>query len=335
MVCLVPVAATITGEECVQVLMEEVFIGQQWGLPRYIVSDSDPRFTSKPYRDAFAALKVELHMSTARHPESDGASEVKNRQVLDILRTYCVTEPARWAARLRFVAWTLNGAVSRSTGLAPLQVVYGEMPRMEWPTQPGEPGASLPARLDALCERREVALAAAYDNLVATRDEYVLIEEPSRPPKILQPGDKVYVSTEALLPVEFKGVRHKLIPRYCGPYKVLRQSGAGAYTLDLPVTSRAKKTVNVKFLKKYVSSGLPHPAGRDIPQTALAPGQFETEAILSHQGEGRSLVFQVKWFGFEETTLEPLCCFTDGKGRVINELLKEYLAKHDVDLPID
>lgn len=335
MVCLVPVASTITGEQCVEVLMEEVFIGANWGLPAYIVSDSDPRFRSSQYRDSFAALKVELYMSTSRHPQTDGATEVKNRQILDILRSYCVAEPQKWAHRLKYVAWNMNRAVSRSTGLAPLQVAFGQMPRMEWPTRTADGRASLPARLDAVCIRREVALAAAFDNLTAARDDYVITEEPARPPQNLKVDDWVYVNTEALLPTEFKGAKHKIVPRFCGPFQILKCSGSGAYLLDLPVTSRAKRTVNVAFLKKFTPSGMKHPLQRDIPQTALGPGEFETEAIVSHHKTRDSIVFQVKWFGFEETTVEPLCMFTDGKGRVINEHLKRYVAENKIELPAD
>lgn len=333
MVALVPVSEAITGEESVQVLLEEVFIGQNWGLPEYLVSDADPRFRSKAYTDAFAALKVSLNMSTTKHPETDGASEVKNRQILDVLRAYCVAEPTRWAAQLKYVAWTMNNATSRTTGLAPLEVVYGQVPRMNWPTGPAAPGRSLPARLDEVCVRREVALGVAYDNLTAARDEYVLREEPARPPQNLQVGDMVYVNTEVLVPVEFRNAKHKLVPRFCGPFAILAKMGAGAYRLDLPVTSRAKKTVNAQYLKKHVASGMVHPTQRDIPLTALAPGQFETEAIVAHFGAGVGLTFQVKWFGFEDMTVEPLCCFTDKKGRVINELVKEYVAKNAVTLP--
>ena len=93
--------------------------------------------------------------------------------------------------------------------------------------------------------------------------------------------------------------------------------------------------MNVKFLKRYVASGMSHPVQRDIPQTSLAPGQFETEAIVGHHGAARSLAFEVKWYGFDETTVEPLCCFTNSKGQIINEHLKEYVATHGVQLPSD
>ena len=42
------------------------------GVPVSIVSDRDPRFTSQFWRCFQEALGIELHMSSAYHPQSDG-----------------------------------------------------------------------------------------------------------------------------------------------------------------------------------------------------------------------------------------------------------------------
>jgi hypothetical protein len=46
------------------------------GLPCSIVSDSDPVFTSHFWSELFRLSGVQLHMSSAFHPQSDGQSEV-------------------------------------------------------------------------------------------------------------------------------------------------------------------------------------------------------------------------------------------------------------------
>lgn len=334
MVCLVPVEKGVSAEDCIQILIEEVFMGQQWGMPRYIVCDNDVRFRAKAFQSACERLRIELCMSTTHHPETDGATEVKNRQVLSILRSYCAAEPSSWPSKLIYVAWNINTAISRTTGRAPLEVVYGRNPRMDWPTEKrsGEIRA-LCKRLDEVCLRREVAVAAAFDTLTGVRDDYVLTEYPARAPAKLEVGDKVYVNTEVLLPVEFREQKHKLVPRYCGPFAIEKVVGSGAYRLDLPATSRAKRTVNAEYLKKWVPSRFPHPAGREIPVTSLGDNVFETEGILRHFISRKEVSFEVKWFGFEETTIEPLACFTDSKGRLVNEHVKEYVAVHKVELP--
>ena len=53
------------------------------GVPVSIVSDRDPRFTSRFWPSLQAALGTRLHFSTAFHPQTDGQSE-RTIQTLEI-----------------------------------------------------------------------------------------------------------------------------------------------------------------------------------------------------------------------------------------------------------
>ncbi|RVW72661.1 Transposon Ty3-I Gag-Pol polyprotein [Vitis vinifera] len=40
-----------------------------WGLPKFIISDRDPRFTGKFWTELFKLMGSELHFSTSFHPQ--------------------------------------------------------------------------------------------------------------------------------------------------------------------------------------------------------------------------------------------------------------------------
>ena len=61
------------------------------GVPVSIVSDRDPRFTSRFWPSLQAALGTRLHFSTAFHPQTDGQSERTIQTLEDMLRA-CVME---------------------------------------------------------------------------------------------------------------------------------------------------------------------------------------------------------------------------------------------------
>ena len=91
MVHLAPCREQIGAEEAARLFLEHVF--KLHGLPDDLVSDRDPRFTAAFWKHLFQTLGTRLHMSSARHPESDGQTERVNRVVEDILRTFCSIFP--------------------------------------------------------------------------------------------------------------------------------------------------------------------------------------------------------------------------------------------------
>ena len=55
-------------------------------IPRYellshIISDRDPKFTGKFWRELMRKMKIELQFSTAFHPQADGLAEVNNQML--------------------------------------------------------------------------------------------------------------------------------------------------------------------------------------------------------------------------------------------------------------
>ena len=67
-----PCSTTITGPGIAQLYLRHLY--PWFGLPRKIISDRDPRFTSHFGKALATKLNVQQNISTAFHPQMDGLS---------------------------------------------------------------------------------------------------------------------------------------------------------------------------------------------------------------------------------------------------------------------
>ena len=74
-----PCNKTIDGKGVVQLYFEHLF--PWFGIPKWIISDRDPRFTSHLTKAVCQATGIQQNISTAYHPQTDGQSERMNQWV--------------------------------------------------------------------------------------------------------------------------------------------------------------------------------------------------------------------------------------------------------------
>jgi transposase InsO family protein len=68
-------------------------ISRLHGIPKIIVSDRDPKFTSNFWKELFNGFGTKLNFSTTYHPESYGKIERVNQVIEDMLRMYVMDKP--------------------------------------------------------------------------------------------------------------------------------------------------------------------------------------------------------------------------------------------------
>ncbi|MBW0501659.1 hypothetical protein O181_041374 [Austropuccinia psidii MF-1] len=60
-----------------------------FGVPKIIISDRDPKFTSEFWTNLYDILGTKLAFSTAYHPQTDGLAERMIKTMEDIIRRFC------------------------------------------------------------------------------------------------------------------------------------------------------------------------------------------------------------------------------------------------------
>ena len=91
MVHFAPCTKEISADQYAQLFVDNVF--RLHGTPEVIISDRDPRFTSRFWTQFFQILATDLRLSTAFHPQTDGQSEVTIRVLKNFLRLYVELHP--------------------------------------------------------------------------------------------------------------------------------------------------------------------------------------------------------------------------------------------------
>ena len=95
------------------------------GVPLSIMSDRDPRFTSRFWKELQSALGTKLKFSTAFHPQIDGQSE-RLIQVLEDMLRGCVMEfLGSWDRYIPLMEFAYNNSFQSSIGMAPYEALYG------------------------------------------------------------------------------------------------------------------------------------------------------------------------------------------------------------------
>ena len=98
------------------------------GLLRSIISDRDPLFVSKFWKELFALSGTKLHLSSSYHPQTDGQTEVANRILEQYLRAFVHCKPSPWGHFLWWAEWSYSTSCRSGTGITLFEIIYDRKP---------------------------------------------------------------------------------------------------------------------------------------------------------------------------------------------------------------
>ena len=109
-VIVLPCNKMITAEQIAELLLEHFY--KRFELPDKFISDRGPQFAAHTFQKLLKLLNVTSKLSTAYHPQTDGATERVNQQVNQEIKAYlsifCSSYPDEWASKLYLVEFTHN-----------------------------------------------------------------------------------------------------------------------------------------------------------------------------------------------------------------------------------
>jgi hypothetical protein len=101
-------------------------ISRLHGVPKEIVSDRDPKFTSNFWKGLFRGFGTNLNFSTIYHRDSYGKTKRINLIIEDILRMYVMDKPSKWEDYIHLVEFAYNNGYQESLKMSLFEELYGK-----------------------------------------------------------------------------------------------------------------------------------------------------------------------------------------------------------------
>ena len=219
------------------------------GIPKTIVFDWDSKFLSHFWRTLWKKLGTTLKFSSSHHPQTDGQTEVTNRSLGNLLRSYVGKNIRQWDLILPQIEFAYNHSIHQTTGSSPFEVVYGKNPISPLDLAP----LLIDHQFSGEAEERSKSIKKMHeqvrDRILKQNEKYKKSADKHRKHAKFQEGDLVWVH---LRKDRFPpGKYAKLRPRADGPFKVLQRIGDNAYKIELPNRYGVSSTFNISDLSPY------------------------------------------------------------------------------------
>jgi hypothetical protein len=282
------------------------------GIPTAITSDRGPQFVCDLWRHFCKLLGVEQRLSTAYHPQTDGATERMNQEIEKMIRIWATYTQENWLALLPIIIGAINNREASSTGLSPFFFMHGyhnePIQLVEERTIQDRPKKDGEALAESFLQRLHTATEWAQAAIAMTQEKQ---QQQANKTRTAAPqyrkGDWVFLNLRNV-----KTTRpSKKLDWLHGKYEVIKQVNSHSYQLDVP--GKIHPVFHVDLLRHAPNDPLPsQKIGDTQPGPILADGEevWLVERILDErtikQGKKGFREAFVKWLDYAEPTWEPV-----------------------------
>lgn len=279
------------------------------GFPKAMVSDRGSNWVSTFWGQVCKLTRVQRQLSTAFHPQTDGATERANQEVLAYLRAFISYAQFDWPQLLPGAMLAINNRDS-GLGLSPFFLTHGYHvdpiaqvePDATAPGKPQEKAQAFVARLTDATEFAQAAMASIQERMEesANRSRSAAVR--------YQVGDLVWLNLRNIQTPQLK----KKLAWVHAKYRVTAVPSSHVVELDVPTGIWPR--FHVDLVRPAATDPLPSQEVLDeqpppLVKTEEGEPEYEVSEILRadrrRRGRGWERRVLVKWKGFQEPTWEP------------------------------
>ena len=286
-VILLPCSKTITAEQMATLLLDNLY--KRVGLPNKIISDQGPQFASQSFWEFLKLLGIKSALSTAYHPQTDGATEWVNQEIKAYLSIYCSSHPEDWPNAIPILEFTHNNQRHADQLWTSFELIHGQSLIAILTTFEHTKYPSIEEQINRMIKDWEEALAAHELARRQIADKKKNMFTP------FKKGKKVWLDTWNLKTTYHK----KMALKREGPFEIEEVMGPVTYKIKLPKDWKIHNAFHVVLLKPYFETET-HSKNYTQPPPELLEEQevYEVETIIKHHWWGCSYQYFIKWKGY-------------------------------------
>lgn len=329
---LIPSKGSDTATDVADDFFKHIF--RLHGLPDSLISNRDHKFTSKFWSRLMHCCGIRLKMSTSRHPQTDGSTEIVNRMVGNYLRCYCSFKQNDWDSLLTSAEFAYNSAVVESMGMSPFEADLGWKITSPLDSVALHSDNSIQTVTEFRTRLEESFKSASFAHRLAQSRQAVYNCKCYSPPSY-QIGDSVFLTNKLFTDASSSArPSQKFSIRRAGPFKVTEIIGPNAVRLDLPKGVNIHPVVHVEHTTHAFSQpdDISAPCREPTRPFIDSSGEYviEVSEILSHRRRGQSwqLLTQFKNTPTHEVEWKPLRNFLDSDGTITSALHRYIVSKN-------
>jgi len=264
------------------------------GFPKIIQSDNGTEFVNAILKNVTTKLSIEHRLTTPYHPRANGVAERHVRTFKETLQKELNGNIPEWDTHIPMIQLQMNVRIANLHSSTPFSLFYGR---------------SFAGISDFSSSQSHLLTEKELEDRLKYLTDLVFPAISKKSKETQRKMVDRFNSTHLIMdfPIgSFVMVRDPihsgaLDPKYEGPFKVIRRTTHGTYTLMDKTNSTIPRNFAPEQLK-LVTQALDGPDDSE--------DHYEIEAILSHnRTDGGEILYKVKWKGYDEISDIPYEAF--------------------------